>query len=159
MKEDLPTKTIDSLSRVRGKFSCLLFSGIVTADGRFIEDFALDSLIQRKVTTKCFFPHKEPTPLDQEVRTIYCAQHTNKGHTLHVSSGTWTNPTHRIWGWYYDEAQGSLQRVTPDGIDFFVQANGRRHTRSKQNYAPAWSSPTPSTGRPVSVLHYEDGTV
>ena len=32
MEEDLPTKTIDSLSRVRGKLGCLFFSDIFTAD-------------------------------------------------------------------------------------------------------------------------------
>ena len=118
MEEDLPTEIIDSLSRVRGKLGCLFFSDIVTADGKFIEDFALDSSIQRKVTTRYSFPREEPTMSDWEAWTKYWAQHTNEGHTLHVPLGVWTNPTHRIWGWYYDEEKDSLQQVAPEGTVF-----------------------------------------
>ena len=63
----------------------------------------------------------------------------------------WISPSHREWEWYFDEAESSLQRISTNKTQFYVQVPGRKITRLEMKYANCWSGNEQPTGHPYPV--------
>ncbi len=48
--------------------------------------------------------------------------------------GGWTNPTHRIWNWYYNKERDELYHINETTIKYFKCKLGWRHTCSTTMY-------------------------
>ena len=97
------------MSRVRGFLYSLFVSDIVTADGKHLDDFAIFRPHSREHASTYKFPKESPTQEDWTTWTHFWKQHTVGNFELPTPLGKWINPTHRVWEWYYDEADSSPQ--------------------------------------------------
>jgi hypothetical protein len=48
--------------------------------------------------------------------------------------GEWTNPTHRIWNWYYNNKRDKLYHINGTTIKYLKRKLGWRRTRSTTTY-------------------------
>jgi hypothetical protein len=76
--------------------------------------------------------------------------------------GGWTNPTHRIWTWYYHKGRDKLYNIKGMSITYYKQDSGWRRTRATSIFLKAREEcdilELPS-GIPTSVLEISAITV
>ena len=134
-KEDLL-----SISRVRDILYSIFVSDIVTADGKYLEDFAISRTHSREHASTYTFCKESPMQEDWATWTRFWKQHTVGNFELSTTLGEWINPTHRVWEWYYDEEGSSLQQRTSSGTCFYVPTAGYTRTRSGKYHVRSWES-------------------
>ena len=97
-------------------------SDIVTADGKYLEEFATDRTSIREHASNYKFPKEAPTQDDWTTWLKFWKQHTVRNVELATPLGEWIHPTHRVWEWYYDQEGCNLQERPPHGTSFYVPA-------------------------------------
>jgi hypothetical protein len=73
--------------------------------------------------------------------------------------GRWTNPTHRIWHWYFNKERDKLFHISGTTVKHFKRATGWQCTRSITTYQltqEETSIQTFPTGIPTSVIRISD---
>ena len=97
-----------SMSRVKGKLNVIFLSDMTTADGKHLEQFAIDPQEQDEPQSKFTFPREVPTEQDWVVWKDFWRQHTVENFQLHTPLGAWIATTHRKWNWFYEEKTDCL---------------------------------------------------
>jgi hypothetical protein len=118
---DIDTTTIKGLNEAQ------FLSDITTADGKYLEHFMFDPGGSAK-SLQYIFPRELPTRQDWDSWINFWHAFNNTGGKLKTPLGRWTNPTHRIWMWYYREEGNELYRINGDKIALFKQTTGWQHT-------------------------------
>ena len=67
----------------------------------------------------------------------------------------WTNPTARIWRYFFDEGKDEIQVAADRGIEVYSRAPGRSR---RYQYSHDSEAETP-TGKPASIFENEDGSL
>ena len=97
MSMGLDKEDLLSMSRVKGKLGVVSLLNMVTADGKHLENFALDPGDPEVPQSKFEFSREVPTDHDWEVWKILWCLHTVEIFQLHTPLGAWTSCTHRGW--------------------------------------------------------------
>ena len=101
---------VQSLNRCRIYLGALFLSDIATADGKYLEQLTLEQT-SNGVKSKYKFPQEEPTRTDWKRWRNFWTSYTMAGRRLQEELGTWKNPYHRTWRWFYNKDSKELQRV------------------------------------------------
>ena len=109
-------------------------SDIVTADGKYLEEFTTVKISSREHASKYKFLNEAPTQGNWTTWTQFWRQNTVDNFKLTTLLEEWTHPTQRLWEWYFDQEGSSIQKRTPHGISFYIPAPGYHRTRSRKSY-------------------------
>ena len=138
---DLDRETVLSLNRCRVYLEEAIFlSDISTADGKYLEDFVFNPG-GRGRSSKFKFPREVPTRGDWDRWFNFWHSYTATGNTLHIQSGNWTNPAHRIWKWHYNASTDDLIQIEGTSLTYYKPAVGFRITRSSRSYRKSHEEP------------------
>ena len=141
---------LKALARVRGSLNAIFFSDLVTADGKYLEQFAVDPRTEWVPRSKYIFPREEPSDKDWELWISYLKSMTVGNYELPTPIGIWEKPTHRAWSWMTDREEEHLYEKKEDFWKVHVRQNGRwvseGLTRTLLNGMPA-SVMTDGAGR------------
>ena len=131
-KEDL-----FSISRVRGLLCAIFVSDIVTADRKYLEEFATSRTYNRGHTSTYSVPKEATTQEDWITWRQFWKHHAVGNLKLSTPLSEWTHPMHRVWEWYYDKEDASLQQRTSIGTCFYFPdpgynriSSGKYHVKS-----------------------------
>jgi hypothetical protein len=130
---NLDPTAIRELNRCRGAMEVLFLLDIMTADGKYLEHFVFNPG-GNTIQSYCNFPLEQPTKQDWDGWMNFWHSFTTTGRKLKVPLGKWTNPTHQIWMWYYNQEGDELYHVRGDTIKHFRQATKWQCTRSTTAY-------------------------
>ena len=107
---------VASISRVRGFLQAIFLSDIVTADGKFLEDFALDpERVLGFPRSTYLFPKECPSPDDWKVWSAFWSSATMQNFEPSSPLGKWCNHSHRRWEWHSGRTGEVLYRDLGDG--------------------------------------------
>ena len=100
MEHEKDVNVLKSLSRVREHLNALFLPDITTADGRFVEQFAVErgEFVKR---SKFAFPEEQPTTDDWQTWNTFWNSHLLQNRELPTPLGSWTCVSHRDWEWRY----------------------------------------------------------
>ena len=96
---------LKALARVRGSLNAMFLSDLVTADGKYLEQFAIDREVSWIGRSNYDFPIEQPSDKDWETWVSYLESMTVENFELSTPLGRWENPTHRLWGWLVDHEE------------------------------------------------------
>ena len=139
---------ITKLNRCRGSRKAIFLLDLVTADGRFLEHFAVHPTTE-KAESRYTFPREIPT-----ARTTFWQNYTSIGGKLRTPLGNWKNLTHRVWQWYYDKSDDDLQNLSQGKITHYKPSRSITGTRSTTIYRRTWvkdCAGSTARGSPTSV--------
>lgn len=104
-----------ALARVRGFLNVIFLSDIVTADGRYFEQFAITQG-PYKLRSKFIFPKEFPNERDSQLWINFWQTLALNNFTLSAPLGPWINPSHRTWEWYYNEEENIISCLKADSL-------------------------------------------
>ncbi len=107
---DLGPDIIKSLSRCRGAMRAIFLSDLSTADGKYLKHFVFDPGTATAGSTY-IFPREKPTSYDWDHWIDFLHSYTTTGGKLKVPLGKWSNPTHRVWQWFFKKEDNNLIQV------------------------------------------------
>ena len=113
------------LARVRGSLSAMFWSDLVTADGNFLEQFAVDPDMDHIPRSKYLFPREQPTRKDWELWISYMKAMTVNNYELPTPMGRWIKPTHRQWEWIVNEDSTFLYGKKDNVWKMYANVDGR----------------------------------
>ena len=140
MSQGATKEGLSSISGVRGIVCAKLVSGIVTANRKYLEEFATARTSIREHAFIHKFPKEAPTQEDWITWIQFWKQHTVGTFKQSTPLGEWIHPTHRVWECYYDQEVSSLRQRTASGTAFYVPAPGYNRTRSGKCHIKSWVS-------------------
>ena len=118
---------LESIARVRGFLNVIFLSDIVTADGKFLEQFACEKT-SYLCRSKFVFPKECPSDSDWEAWCCFWSSWTVGTHELPSPLGEWISPSHRLWEWHLHDNGKIIYRNRMDGrYDKYVKTNDRGH--------------------------------
>ena len=104
------------LARVRGSLGAIFISDIVTADGKYIEQFAVEKELSSRLRRSTYdFPKEMPTDRDWELWVSYLRSMTGENFELTTPLGAWDNVSHRSWEWVLSDGGGVLFQKAANG--------------------------------------------
>ena len=136
MSQTTSRPAVQSLNRCRCYLGAIFLSDVATADGKYLEQFALEQTANA-VNSKYKFPREEPTKSDWTRWRNFWTSYTAAGRLLLEELGTWKHPSHRTWKWYYNKIFDDLQRVDDKKIFHYCKREGR--TRQTTEFELEWS--------------------
>lgn len=150
LAENYTGTNLRRLNRCRLALKAIFLSDIVTASGRRLEEFALDSRVGRE---SCFkFPREHPTSADWKLWDEFWTSWRLPNGTLPVTLGEWIEPSHQVWKWQYDDSTGALWEKDNTTWVEYMAVNTGRSTRGSMRYSPVRTWETlPGTGVPATV--------
>jgi hypothetical protein len=146
------------INRCRVYLQTLFLSDITTAGRKYLERFIFDP----GSNTHCSrytFPREKPTRQDWDLWVNFLHGFTTTGEKLKTPLGGWTNPTHRIWNWYYNKERDKLYHINGTTIKYFKCKLGWRHTCLTKTYQKTHKETSTQnfpTGIPTSVVEISD---
>jgi hypothetical protein len=105
----------------------LFSSDIITADGRYLEEFVFTP-DGRERTSRFKFPHKQPARVDWNLWFDFWHNFTTTVGKLKGPLGNWLRPTHHIWKWYYRPDKDELQGIEGNTLFIYNVSSGLRLT-------------------------------
>jgi hypothetical protein len=101
---DLGPDIIKSLSRSRGAMRAIFLLDLSTADGKYLEHFVF---VPGTATAGSMyvFPREKPIRDNWDHWIDFWHSYTTTGGKLKVPLGKWSNPTHRVWQWFYKKEE------------------------------------------------------
>jgi hypothetical protein len=106
---------------------------IMTADGKYLEHFVFDPGSNTRHSRYTFLREK-PTRQDWVLWVNFWHGFTTTGGKLKTPLGGWTNPTNRIWNWYYNKERDGLYHINGTTIKYFKCKLGCQCTPSTTTY-------------------------
>ena len=132
----------------------MFLSDIVTADVKFIEEFARkrsDDFIRSNLA----FPKEDPVDSDWESWIIFWRSWTLDNFKIPLPLGAWKAQSHRIWEWFMNENDSVLYRSREDGRH---NSYVKRLDRGQKFHLHSVVMEVENL-RPVSVRIFVDGRV
>ena len=119
------------------------FSDLVTAVGKFVEQFAVDREAAWIERSNYDFPREEPLDKDWELWISCLKALTVENFELPTPLGRWENPTHRLWEWLVDDEEKFLNERRQD--------SWKVYTRQGSKWASEGLTRLRPDGKPASV--------
>ena len=132
------------LARVRGSLGVIFMSDIVTADGKCVEQFAVDRFLSPGIRRSTYdFPKEMPTESDWELWVSYLKSMTGENFELLTPLGAWDEITHRDWEW----------KLSEDGEVLYqrVEKGWLMHVRQDESWLSEGVTLVPPRGKAASV--------
>ena len=160
MEQGADKEKLLRLNRCRLALNIIFLSDMTTADGNYIEQSALEPCKQG-IRSRYSFPREEPTAKDWEAWQTFWVSYTGVAHRLHHPLGRWTQPTHRLWEWFYDEEGDVLLRISKNTIERYRRQGRQGWSRSDQRYKRC-KEPVPRVNlnacKPTLIRRTSNGT-
>jgi hypothetical protein len=161
MSQDLDPEEIKRINRCRVFLKAIFLLDITTAYRKYLEHFVFEPGLT-KSCSQYRFPREKPTRQDWEQWDYFWHSFTTTGGKLEMPLGGWTNPTHRIWTWYYHKGRDKLYNINGTSITYYKQDSGWRRTRATSIFLKAQEECNVlelPLGIPTSVIEISATTV